>query len=89
MGFEELTPARLGVGIQTRTAVCLADERSLGCSTGHGESLCPSVVVHADLTDDALDPVAVSDGLAESLEDYTGYTLPSRVAIGLYNSSSQ
>lgn len=46
-------------------------------------------MVYADLADDALDSIAIPNGLAESLEDYTGYTFPSCIAIGLSNSISQ
>lgn len=89
MCLKVLTPTRLGGWIEARTVVRVMDERRLSCSAGHGESLRPSIVVYADLADDTLDPVAVPNGLAQSLEDYTGYALPARVAVGLLNSPSQ
>ena len=81
VGFEVLTSVSFFGGIKASPCVSVVDKCCLHRGARHGDTGRLAILIHARFADDALDVVSVSEGCGQSLQDNSGNTLASSVAI--------
>ena len=83
MCFEELRSVSFLGKIQARASVGVSDESALCCCAGHSDAVGSAILVHAGLSDDALNGVSVLERCRKSFEEDSPNTVSSCVTISI------